>query len=1008
MYNFKSSRAFKKNHFAVVSSTPTHPYQSKKKWINQSPITISPINAQISTSNNNSFNHVSCQLLASGDLKNLKPEKNSLGLSDLVANLNNLGIDITCESKEIKRDELINKEDSAFTSKTDIKNKSPDIARGQIKNGGLKSKNVFDYSWLVKPISDELNVLSKENTDPNCEINRSEIKDKDQKNNSSMLTRENLLQPVCDSYSIINKPGHNTSLAYPVIGNNDCETNTEQKSSFLELQNENPNQLLNSVENIVPFHVSPNQQESVDHLEHEHNVSKLDFCSKNIKMSNVKGVRNKYSLIGNKTKNKCHDDSIHNLLKRSEKIRTAQNNTLQEPHLQKNQKREEPQIFSMSNETFKNPNSLQIKSGKGWRRSFYQQKKLKETNCRRASLAPILMKIMNEENRTRCLENSDGQYKCSINTTCENSSYFPIDTSLFSQRVCTRKPNRGVSNVVNHKNQNMHDIAEESCSLSKKNASSHDNSRCSMNFDQYEVEQSSYTDGKPSVHSLNITRVIPNQEVSVVREELNQSRFAHSPSKGLVEPKVTDSSATCLKVELSNNKISVVCPNSEDESDSSDLELKIDKKTSSEDVYFTTPPCHRTNLQNASSEETPIILRKMESGAFSTITKRKKKLFSPLQKIVPCQNFSSGSTESSYHSVVENIDELSIRQRDVLNCCGIQGPIPFLEAFSSDILESGKKIGEGVFGEVFMLERSKTEKTVVKIIPVEGTQLVNGEPQKHFYEVLSELIISRELSLLRENKEEATAGFCELKNQFCVQGRYPSILLEHWHKFDKEKESVNDSPEMFGEEQMYMALELSHAGEAVESFKFTHAQQTFSVFLQTTYSLAVAEACLDFEHRDLHVGNILVKATTDVYSDFIRDGTPFSIPIYGVKATIIDFTLSRITYKDDVLFFDMANDPELFTAEGDYQFDIYRHMKQDVNNNWNQYQPITNLRWLDYLIDKFLTKIKYTNYRCKLHQQYKKKLETLKDFLFDFKSCSELADYLQETYCETSKLIEFK
>ncbi|XP_054267246.1 uncharacterized protein LOC128989382 [Macrosteles quadrilineatus] len=74
--------------------------------------------------------------------------------------------------------------------------------------------------------------------------------------------------------------------------------------------------------------------------------------------------------------------------------------------------------------------------------------------------------------------------------------------------------------------------------------------------------------------------------------------------------------------------------------------------------------------------------------------------------------------------------------------CGQQAPITFSEAFPNEVLSSGRKIGEGVFGEVFMLERPGEGRSVIKIIPIEGAQMVNGSVQKRYDEVLSELIIT--------------------------------------------------------------------------------------------------------------------------------------------------------------------------------------------------------------------------------------------------------------------------
>ena len=56
-------------------------------------------------------------------------------------------------------------------------------------------------------------------------------------------------------------------------------------------------------------------------------------------------------------------------------------------------------------------------------------------------------------------------------------------------------------------------------------------------------------------------------------------------------------------------------------------------------------------------------------------------------------------------------------------------------------MRSCRKIGEGVYGEVFSL-KTRSKSSVIKIIPVEGEQKVNGERQKRFDEILSELVIS--------------------------------------------------------------------------------------------------------------------------------------------------------------------------------------------------------------------------------------------------------------------------
>ena len=51
---------------------------------------------------------------------------------------------------------------------------------------------------------------------------------------------------------------------------------------------------------------------------------------------------------------------------------------------------------------------------------------------------------------------------------------------------------------------------------------------------------------------------------------------------------------------------------------------------------------------------------------------------------------------------------------------------------------------------------------------------------------------------------------------------------------------------------------------------------------------------LEFEHRDMHRGNILVRRTHDQILYFRLDHKEYRIASYGVLANVVDFTLSRI------------------------------------------------------------------------------------------------------------------
>ncbi|KAG5682986.1 hypothetical protein PVAND_012300 [Polypedilum vanderplanki] len=347
---------------------------------------------------------------------------------------------------------------------------------------------------------------------------------------------------------------------------------------------------------------------------------------------------------------------------------------------------------------------------------------------------------------------------------------------------------------------------------------------------------------------------------------------------------------------------------------------------------------------------------------------------------------------------VDVLSSLSARQI-VLRRCGQQEPLPFDEIYSQNNIPNCKKIGEGVYGEVFMYQPPNDVPVVLKIIPIEGELLVNGEPQKRFDEILSEIVISMELSDLRNDKVNLTDGFVRVKRVTCVKGVYPQHLLDEWEKFNDStlKGSENDNPEIFDEDQVYIVFELYNAGVDLEAFQFKNAEESYSIFLQIAYSLAVAETKFEFEHRDLHWGNVLISHTKEKFIEYRIDGRVFKIQTHGVKATIIDYTLSRMVYDDAVLYDNLAKDEELFEqdSEGEYQFEIYRLMRDRVENDFIRFEPFTNLLWLHYLVDKLIDGARYRYSKSDKHKFALNKLMHLRDVLLDdFQSASDFAKSL--------------
>ncbi|TKS68159.1 Serine/threonine-protein kinase haspin [Collichthys lucidus] len=385
----------------------------------------------------------------------------------------------------------------------------------------------------------------------------------------------------------------------------------------------------------------------------------------------------------------------------------------------------------------------------------------------------------------------------------------------------------------------------------------------------------------------------------------------------------------------------------------------------------------------------------------------------PLQKRLPSQHLSCSS-------LVEYEDADLSDAEKVYAECGQQRPLPWEECILPQRMKRCVKIGEGTFGEVFSTTNASGDTVALKIIPVEGSDKVNGEEQKTFGEILHEIIISKELSSLKEKQHNQTHGFIGLNDLHCVQGCYPPDFLNAWDNFNWEKGSENDRPDFFAKDQFFIILEFEFGGVDLENSNGTSFNSSLhclvklmsllvakSILHQVTVALAVAEQELQFEHRythtiasvvvsahqatpsrDLHWGNVLVKTTKQKKGSFLLNGAAHSLETKGVLVRIIDYSLSRLEIDDLTVSCDISKDEELFMGQGDYQFDIYRLMRQENGNNWSNYHPHTNVLWLHYLCSKLLS-MKYRGSGGRGAKDMREELTRFYDNVLQYSSATE-------------------
>lgn len=295
--------------------------------------------------------------------------------------------------------------------------------------------------------------------------------------------------------------------------------------------------------------------------------------------------------------------------------------------------------------------------------------------------------------------------------------------------------------------------------------------------------------------------------------------------------------------------------------------------------------------------------------------------------------------EQHNHSQVEKL----------LGMCNVPSVLDF-QTYIYRALGTGEfeKITESSFSDVYLQESTKAgESKTFKIIPF-GNEELDQSPVE---DILQELGIARHVMSLD--------GFLKIFDVAVVKGKYPSSLLSSWDKFRSENDTLNARPDAYIDSQLYCVVVQAHAGTDLETYELDSWADAESVFWQTVAALAQGEEQFQFEHRDLHWGNIMISDKPDsegrpealINQLTLSDSLPPSSPstIYSqtersiieesrrlllarstLKITLTGYALSRANSPDGGVLHRRMDHPEFYRGKGDYQFDIYRYMRSYV------------------------------------------------------------------------------
>ena len=298
-----------------------------------------------------------------------------------------------------------------------------------------------------------------------------------------------------------------------------------------------------------------------------------------------------------------------------------------------------------------------------------------------------------------------------------------------------------------------------------------------------------------------------------------------------------------------------------------------------------------------------------------------------------------------------------------------------------------EKIGEGSFGEVFRALSPNGETVILKLMPLNA---MKGRGSKSFTSINN---AANEIRLLK--RMQRIPGFVEFRGACVLIGSLPETIVDLWKEYKSSGRTVESrdpsKKTSYATDQLWLLIEMSDAGHnlepgqyalpgeiSVKGQRYLGIGRAWDIFWEVVKSIAKAECWVQFEHRDLHMGNICARDTIHTADEedltLVSNTEPTPLPINTSKLeiTIIDYSLSRayMENEDNVLFYDFKKDKDLLNGKGDLQYDMYRYMAAAVGNrSCKEFVPQTNVVWLWYVLDRILAVTKPLSPEAKTKKQ---------------------------------------
>ncbi|KAI2805560.1 Serine/threonine-protein kinase haspin [Blomia tropicalis] len=359
--------------------------------------------------------------------------------------------------------------------------------------------------------------------------------------------------------------------------------------------------------------------------------------------------------------------------------------------------------------------------------------------------------------------------------------------------------------------------------------------------------------------------------------------------------------------------------------------------------------------------------------------------------------------QASLSSIRSEVDDYWHR---VLSLCHQRNPFHFGMEFPSKAFNEFEYLDSGTYSHVIKaIEHQGGTPVIIKVVQRTTLSRMSDIPISGFelyLDVYQEIVIMKMLSNLHDNVsdiagyEYQTHSFPRIFRSRVVHGEIPNyFLIRKYDETIPKIKKVDRFDDTFGVPREYLVVVMKFGGDSlwdrIQSFSKDKLlpDQIISLCYQTILALAVSEQVLQFEHRDLHICNMLVKETKKKEVHFKIRSVDYYVKSFSIKACIIDTTFSRMAVAGVIHYTDLSSRLKSSTEnpKPEEHEIVYADMYRLVADRWTEWFPQTNVQWLRYCFKELSTCSVFEEFAEEHHKNIMKNLIDLienQKTVFDF------------------------